>query len=85
MIAEIAVRTTAHFPPDAIVSSDRLRAVVGSGEDDIAASTDAFALLEEIVSRRVARGLTTVIDSTSSGASFSSVRISSTAALTGRV
>jgi F420-dependent oxidoreductase-like protein len=54
----------AHFPPDAVVSGDRLRAVVGTGEDDIAASTDAFALLEEIVARRVARRLTTVIDTT---------------------
>lgn len=52
----------AHFPPDQIVSADRLRAVVGSGEDDLAASADAFALLEEIVTRRVARGLTTVVD-----------------------
>ncbi|MBC8092698.1 MAG: AAA family ATPase, partial [Pseudonocardia sp.] len=53
-----------HFAADQIVSSDRLRAVVGSGEDDIAASTDAFALLEEIVTRRVVRRLTTVIDTT---------------------
>jgi F420-dependent oxidoreductase-like protein len=52
----------AHFPADAIVSSDRLRALVGTGEDDIAASTDAFALLDEIVRRRLARRLTTVID-----------------------
>jgi alkanesulfonate monooxygenase SsuD/methylene tetrahydromethanopterin reductase-like flavin-dependent oxidoreductase (luciferase family)/predicted kinase len=52
----------AHFPPDTIVSSDRLRALVGTGENDIAASTDAFALLEEIVRRRLARRLTTVID-----------------------
>jgi F420-dependent oxidoreductase-like protein len=51
-----------HFPADAIVSSDRLRAVVGTGEDDLAASVDAFALLEEIVRRRLARRLTTVID-----------------------
>ncbi|MEJ3655762.1 TIGR03560 family F420-dependent LLM class oxidoreductase [Actinomycetes bacterium KLBMP 9759] len=54
----------AQFAPDVIVSSDRLRGVVGSGEDDIAASADAFALLEEIVARRVARSLTTVIDTT---------------------
>ncbi len=54
----------AHFRPDEIVSSDRLRAVVGTGEDDITASADAFALLEEIVARRVVRGLTTVIDTT---------------------
>ncbi|MDT7614854.1 MAG: hypothetical protein QOF00_2301 [Pseudonocardiales bacterium] len=53
-----------HFPSGAVVSSDRLRAVIGAGEDDIAASDDAFALLDEIVTRRVARGLTTVIDTT---------------------
>jgi F420-dependent oxidoreductase-like protein len=52
----------AHFPADAVVSSDRLRALVGAGEDDIAASTDAFALLDEVVARRLGRGLTTVID-----------------------
>ncbi|MFL6128953.1 MAG: TIGR03560 family F420-dependent LLM class oxidoreductase [Mycobacteriales bacterium] len=52
----------AHFGPDAIVSSDRLRALVGTGEDDVAASSDAFALLEEVVRRRQARRLTTVID-----------------------
>lgn len=54
----------AHFPADAVVSSDRLRAVVGAGEDDIAASADALALLDRIVAARVARGLTTVIDTT---------------------
>jgi F420-dependent oxidoreductase-like protein len=53
-----------HFPPDAVVSGDRLRALVGAGEDDIAASADAFALLDEVVARRVARGLTTVVDTT---------------------
>lgn len=52
----------AHFPDEVIVSSDRLRALVGSGEDDIAASTDAFALLDQIVLARLTRGLTTVID-----------------------
>jgi F420-dependent oxidoreductase-like protein len=52
----------AHFPADIVVSSDRLRALVGAGEDDITASTDAFAVLEEVVRRRVARRLTTVID-----------------------
>jgi F420-dependent oxidoreductase-like protein len=52
----------AHFPPDAVVSSDRLRALVGSAEDDVAASADAFALLDEVVSRRLGRRLTTVID-----------------------
>ncbi len=52
----------AHFPADCIISSDRLRALVGAGEHDIAASTDAFALLEDVVRRRLARRLTTVID-----------------------
>jgi len=52
----------AYFPADSIVSSDRLRALVGAGEDDIAASADAFALLDEVVRRRLRRRLTTVID-----------------------
>lgn len=52
----------ANFPADTVVSSDRLRAVVGMGEDDVSASTDAFALLEQIVLQRIGRRLTTVID-----------------------
>lgn len=52
----------AHFPPDAIVSSDRLRALVGFGEDDIEASTAAFELLETVVAQRLSRRITTVID-----------------------
>jgi len=52
-----------HFPAEQIVSSDRLRAVVGEGDHDLRASTDAFALQEQIVARRVRRRLTTVIDS----------------------
>ncbi len=52
----------AHFPADAVVSSDRLRAVVGAGEDDVTASADAFALLDDVVRLRVGRRLTTVID-----------------------
>jgi F420-dependent oxidoreductase-like protein len=51
-----------HFPPDSVVSSDRLRAVVGTGEDDVAASADAFDLLDRIVAARLGRRLTTVID-----------------------
>jgi alkanesulfonate monooxygenase SsuD/methylene tetrahydromethanopterin reductase-like flavin-dependent oxidoreductase (luciferase family)/predicted kinase len=35
---------------------------VGAGEDDLAASADAFALLEEVVKQRIRRRLTTVID-----------------------
>jgi alkanesulfonate monooxygenase SsuD/methylene tetrahydromethanopterin reductase-like flavin-dependent oxidoreductase (luciferase family) len=45
-----------------VVSSDQLRAVVGSGEHDLEASADAFALLDQIVAARVRRGLTTVVD-----------------------
>jgi F420-dependent oxidoreductase-like protein len=52
----------AHFPADVVVSSDRLRALVGAGEDDVSASTDAFGLLEQVVRARVGRGLTTVVD-----------------------
>ena len=36
--------------------------MVGTGDDDMAASADAFALLGEMVRRRAARRLTTVID-----------------------
>jgi len=39
----------AQFEPDEIVSSDRLRAVVGRGEDDLEATDDAFALLTATV------------------------------------
>lgn len=51
-----------HFGPDQVVSSDRLRAVVGEGEQDIEASKDAFALLETVVATRLGRRLTTVVD-----------------------
>jgi F420-dependent oxidoreductase-like protein len=51
-----------HFAADQVVSSDRLRAVVGEGEQDIEASKDAFALLETVVATRVGRRLTTVVD-----------------------
>jgi alkanesulfonate monooxygenase SsuD/methylene tetrahydromethanopterin reductase-like flavin-dependent oxidoreductase (luciferase family)/predicted kinase len=45
-----------------VVSSDALRAAVGSGPSDLDASVDAFALLDQIVAARVRRSLTTVID-----------------------
>jgi alkanesulfonate monooxygenase SsuD/methylene tetrahydromethanopterin reductase-like flavin-dependent oxidoreductase (luciferase family)/predicted kinase len=45
-----------------IVSSDDLRAVVGSGRHDLDASRDAFELLDLVVASRVRRGLTTVVD-----------------------
>ncbi|MET7392292.1 LLM class flavin-dependent oxidoreductase [Dactylosporangium sp. NPDC005572] len=52
----------AHFTADRVVSSDRLRALVGAGEDDVTAGADAFALLDTVVEQRVGRRLTTVID-----------------------
>ncbi|MTD12727.1 LLM class flavin-dependent oxidoreductase [Nakamurella sp. YIM 132087] len=45
-----------------IVSSDALRAMVGSGPADLDASTAAFDVLERIVTARIGRGLTTVVD-----------------------
>jgi alkanesulfonate monooxygenase SsuD/methylene tetrahydromethanopterin reductase-like flavin-dependent oxidoreductase (luciferase family)/predicted kinase len=51
-----------HYGPHEVVSSDRLRAVVGSGEHDLEASDDAFALLDQIVAARLRRGLTAVAD-----------------------
>jgi F420-dependent oxidoreductase-like protein len=52
------------FAADQVVSSDRLRAVVGTGERDQRAGGDAFELLELIVAKRMRRRLTTVVDST---------------------
>lgn len=52
----------ARYRSSEIVSSDALRAVLGSGEHDQDASADAFDLLERIVTARLKRGLTTVID-----------------------
>ena len=52
------------FDPDCIVSSDRLRAVVGTGERDVRASRDAFEVLDLIVAKRLRRRLVTVVDST---------------------
>ena len=51
-----------HFASNEIVSSDALRAVVGSGEGDLDASVDAFAVLDAVVAARLRRGLTAVMD-----------------------
>jgi alkanesulfonate monooxygenase SsuD/methylene tetrahydromethanopterin reductase-like flavin-dependent oxidoreductase (luciferase family)/predicted kinase len=51
-----------HYRAQEVVSSDALRGVVGSGEHDLDASADAFALLDTIVAARIRRGLTTVVD-----------------------
>lgn len=53
---------SSRYRPAEVVSSDLLRGVVGSGEHDLDATVDAFALLEQVVSARVGRGLTTVVD-----------------------
>ena len=50
------------YRTEEVVSSDTLRGVVGSGPHDLDASGDAFAVLESIVTARVGRGLTTVVD-----------------------
>ncbi len=49
---------------DQIVSSDALRAVVGTHELDLEASADVFDLVERIVDLRSGRKLTTVVDTT---------------------
>ena len=50
------------YRPDEVVSSDRLRSLVGSSEHDLDASADAFAVLDQIVAARLRRGLTAVVD-----------------------
>ena len=50
------------FRASEIVSSDTLRAAVGSGPADLDASVEAFELLNTIVAARLRRSLTTVID-----------------------
>ncbi len=53
----------ASFDAAQVVSTDSLRALVGEAEHDVAASADAFALLDDVLARRLRRGLTTVVDS----------------------
>lgn len=53
---------TDHFAPNEVVSSDSLRAAVGIDQDDQQASAAAFDLLNRIVTERLSRELTTVID-----------------------
>jgi F420-dependent oxidoreductase-like protein len=52
----------ANFRPSQIVASDDLRALVGDGPDDQRAGTDAFAVLDLVLERRLKRGLVTVVD-----------------------
>ncbi len=53
------------FPAPSIVSSDDLRAVVGRHRHDLQATKDALEVLDLVVTKRLRRGLLTVIDSTS--------------------
>jgi F420-dependent oxidoreductase-like protein len=50
------------FHESEVISSDRLRGMVGAGEDDQQAGTAAFSILEQVVAERMRRGLTTVVD-----------------------
>ena len=52
----------AHFPPEQVVASDAIRALVGEGPHDQKAGTDAFLVLDLVVERRLRRGLLTVVD-----------------------
>ena len=52
------------FAPNAVVSTDAMRAVVGIDEHDQRASKDAFEVVERIVHARLRRGFSTVVDST---------------------
>ncbi len=53
-----------HFLPTEVISSDFCRGIVSNDENDQGATKDAFDLLNVIVSKRLARGLLTVIDAT---------------------
>jgi F420-dependent oxidoreductase-like protein len=52
------------FRPDQVISTDALRALVGTGEKDQRAGSAAFEVLDLVVDHRLRRRLTTVIDST---------------------
>lgn len=50
--------------PGKVVSSDAMRALAGSGESDMDATTGAFELLHRVTDLRLARRLTTCADAT---------------------
>lgn len=52
----------ANFREGQVLSSDHFRALVGAGADDQTAGTEAFALLDQLIALRLAKGLTTVVD-----------------------
>lgn len=53
-----------HFPETAIVSTDRLRAMIADDESNMAVSGEAFDLFHQIVHTRLRRGRLAVADST---------------------
>lgn len=53
-----------HFPPDEILSSDRLRAAIAGDGRDQRATAAAFAALHRTVVRRAVDGRLTVVDAT---------------------
>jgi protein phosphatase len=53
-----------HFPPDAVLSSDQLRAAISGDAADQSATRRAFTLLHRALDRRLAAGLLTVVDAT---------------------
>src|SRR5688572_18732312 len=56
------------YRPQEVVSSDALWGVAGGGEHALDASADASAILEQVVSARISRGLCTVVDTLGLGA-----------------
>lgn len=54
----------AHFGKTEVLSSDFFRGLVGNDENDQSVSADAFGALHDVLRRRLARGLLTVVDAT---------------------
>ena len=53
-----------HFKPTEVLSSDTCRGWVSDSDTDQSATDDAFAVLQTIANKRLARGLLTVVDAT---------------------
>src|SRR5919201_666513 len=53
-----------HFPPEAVISSDRIRAQLGASESDQRVTDPAFTLIRRLLGKRLQRGLLTVVDAT---------------------
>lgn len=53
-----------HFRETEVLSSDEFRAMVADDPTDQSATGDAFSVLRHVLGRRLARGLTTVVDAT---------------------